>query len=96
LTVPPFTAVEAYDAVKTIENVRVPFTQVLRITATNKDDDSALSGREIVSQMLFNFVGGVVSTVSDDYIDISFRGYATIDQLFQATTNVNELVGSCD
>lgn len=95
LTLPPFTALEAYNAVKTIDNVRVPFTQVLRITATDKDDGSALSGREIQSQMLFNFVGGVVRTVGDDHIDIGFRGQATIDQLFESTTDVFELAGAC-
>ena len=96
LTLPPFTALEAWDAIKTIRNVRVPFTQVLRITATSKDDGSALSGREIQSQMLFNFVGGVVSTVGADFIDISFRGHTTIDQMFESTTNVQEIPGACD
>ncbi|MCH7681969.1 ETX/MTX2 family pore-forming toxin [candidate division KSB1 bacterium] len=96
LTLPPFTALEAWDAVKTIRNVRVPFTQVLRITATSKDDGSALSGREIQTLMLFNFVGGVVSRVGADFIDISFRGHATIDQMFESTTNVQEIPGACD
>jgi len=96
ITVPPNTAVEAYDAVKTIEHVRVPFTQVLRITGTNKDDGIALTGREIRSQMLFNFVGGVITAVGENYVDISFRGNAIIDQLFEATTNVVELEGACD
>ena len=96
LTLPPFTAIEAWDAVKTIDNVRVPFTQMLRITATSKDDGSALSGRDIQSQMLFNFVGGVVSTVGADFIDISFRGHTTIDQMFESTTNVQEIPGACD
>ena len=96
LTLPPFTALEAWDAVKTIRNVRVPFTQVLRITATSKDDGSALSGREIQTLMLFNFVGGVVSRVGADFIDIGFRGHATIDQMFESTTNVQEIPGACD
>jgi hypothetical protein len=83
-----------YDAVRTIQNVRVPFTQVLRITATY-DDGSALTGPEIVTQMLFNFVTGVPSAIGDEYVDVSIRGHTLIDQLFEAETNVNELPGVC-
>lgn len=96
LTLPPFTAVEAYDAVKTIDDVRVPFTQMVRITATYEDDGAALSGDEIQSQMLFNLVDGVVSRVGDRFVDISIRGQAVIDQLFEATTNVSELPDACN
>lgn len=96
ITVPPYSAVEVYDAVKTIANVRIPFTQVLRISGTNKDTDEPLTGLEVRSQMMFNFVGGVVTAVGDTYVDIGFRGEVTIDQLLHATTNVNELEGACD
>jgi hypothetical protein len=96
LTLPPYTAVEAYDAVKTIENVRIPFTQVLRISGTRKDGGRALSGQEIRSQMLLNLVGGVIQTVGANYVDIGVRGYAVIDKLFKATTNVTEIPGACD
>jgi len=96
ITLPPYSAVEAYDAVKTIPNVRVPFTQVLRISATDKDTGQNLTGIEVRSQMLFNFVGGVVTAVGADYVDIGFRGEVVIDQMLQATTHVIELEGACD
>lgn len=96
ITLPPYSAVEAYDAVKTIDDVKLPFTQVLRISATDKDTGQSLSGLEIRSQMLFNFVGGVVTAVAADYLDIGFRGEVVIDQMLHATTNVNELEGACD
>ncbi len=96
ITLPPYSAVEAYDAVKTIPNVRVPFTQVLRISATDTDTDLNLTGIEVRSQMLFNFVGGVVTAVGADYVDIGFRGEVVIDQMLQATTHVIELEGACD
>ena len=96
LTLPPYTAVTVYDAVKTVEDVRVPFTQVLRITGTKKDGGRTLSGPEIRSQMLFNFVGGVIQAVGADYVDVGLRGFAVIDKLFQATTTVTEIEGACD
>ncbi len=96
LTLPPYSAVEVYDAVKTINNVRVPYTQVIRISATNTDTGLPLTGQEIRSQMLFNFVGGVITAIEDDCIDIGFRGYVVIDQLMHATANIDELEGGCD
>jgi len=95
LTVPPFTGLEVYDAVKTVTGVRVPFTQVLRIRASDKDTGAILSGPEIVTQLIFNFVTGVVSTVGADYVDISIRGYAQIDEVFEATTDVSDIEGAC-
>jgi hypothetical protein len=96
ISLPPHTAVNAYDAIKTINNVRVPFTQVLRVTGTVKNGGRPLSGEEIRSQLLFNFVGGVIQAVGADYVDVGVRGYAVIDKLFQATTSVNDIPGACD
>ncbi|MCH7964661.1 MAG: hypothetical protein IH852_12075 [Bacteroidetes bacterium] len=97
LTVPPFTAVEIYDAIETVKNIKVPFTQELRIRATDTQNNNAsLSGEEIVTQMLFNFVEGVVSNVGSDFIDITFRGNATMTELFNGYTDVNELENACN
>jgi hypothetical protein len=96
LTVPPNTAVEVYDAVKTIRNVRVPFTQTVRITGSRRSNGAPLSGPELVTQMLFNFVGGLIADVGSDYVDVTLRGSSMIDQLMEATTDVNDLLGACD
>lgn len=96
LALPPHTAVEVYDAVRTIEGVRVPFSQVLRISGTYKEDGSALSGQEIMSQMLFNFVTGVPTQIGTTFVDISLRGRMEIDQLLQAQTDANDIPGACD
>ena len=95
LTLPPYSAVEVYDTVKTITNVRVSYTQVLRIRATNIDTGEPLTGQEIRSQMLFNFVGGVITDVEDEYLDIGFRGEVQMDKLMHATTVVNEVEDAC-
>jgi hypothetical protein len=95
-TVKEYTAVEVYDAVKTIDDVIIPFTQVLRIQGMDKDTSELLTGEEIRSQMLFNFAGGVITAVGADYVDMTLRGRAIVDQLFEATTNQEEIVGACD
>jgi hypothetical protein len=46
--------------------------------------------------MLLNLVGGVIQTVGANYVDIGVRGYAVINKLFKATTNVTEIPGACD
>ena len=35
ITLQPYTAVQAYDAVKTVENIKLPFTQTLRIRGSD-------------------------------------------------------------
>ena len=96
ITVPAYTAVDVYDAVKTIDNVTVPFTQQIRISGVDKDTQEPLTGEEIQSQMLFNFVGGLITAVGDTYVDFTLRGIAHIDHAFEATTNVENIDGACD
>ncbi len=95
VTVPPFTVVEVRDLIKKIPNVRVPFTQVLRIRGTDSGTGTSLSGEEIVGQLVFNFFGGVVQTIGADYVDISLRGMATIDNFYKASTRVDEVENGC-
>ena len=93
---PPFTAVRVSDFVRTIEDVVIPFTQVFRVRGRYRDDDIALSGPEIATQMLFNFFDGVITQVSGDFLDISIRGKAVVDQFFEAETTVIDVPGACD
>jgi hypothetical protein len=96
LEVPPFSAIEVYDAVRSIENVRIPFTQVLRIRAVSREDGSALSGEDIMTQLVFNFVEGIPSQIGTDFVDVSIRGDVFVDQMFETETNANELTGVCN
>ena len=95
VTVPPFTVVEVRDLIKKIPNVRVPFTQVLRIRGTDSGTGTPITGEEIVGQLVFNFFGGVVQTIGADYVDISLRGMATIDNFYKASTRVDEVENGC-
>jgi len=96
LEVPPFSVIEVYDAVRTIKNVRTPYTQVLRLTGTYKNNAEPLSGPEIVTQTMFNFIEGVPSQISTNYVDITIRGNVFIDQMMEVETGADEIRGACD
>ena len=95
-TCPPYSAVHIQDTLKTIRDIRVPFTQVLRVTGAKRIGGRVLSGEEIRSQMLFNFVGGMIQAVGETYVDVAMRGYVTIDQVYEASTIVTDIEGACD
>lgn len=95
LEVPPFTGVEVFDAVRSVKDARIPFTQVLRLTAAYTNGDP-LSGDEIMTQMKFNFVEGVPIEIGDDFVDVSLRGDIDINQMFEVETGANDLPGACD
>lgn len=93
--IPAFTAVEVFDAIQVLENVKMPFVQKIRVRGKYNGVD-ALTGEDIVSQLLANQFDGVVSRVEQDYVEISIRGTATIDKFFEVESQVNELKGECD
>jgi hypothetical protein len=93
--IPPFTSVEVFDAIQTIEDVKIPFVQVLRVQG-NYDDDTRMTGSDIQSQLLANQFGGVISAIGDDYVDISIRGTSTVNKFFEVESQVNEIDGDCE
>ena len=92
----PYTAVEVYDAIKKVDNVITPFIQTIRISGSYKSSGNILTGPELVTQMQFNFVGGVISRIESNFIEVTLRGQATMDEIFDATTEVHEIEGACD
>ncbi len=95
ITVPPFTGVEAYDSIATFDNVRMPFVQRLRVRGSY-DGVAPLTGDQIVSQLMANQFGGVVSNVGSDFVDITIRGSAEIANYYEAYRGVVEVPGICD
>jgi len=96
-TVPPYTYVEINDAVKSIDNINVPFTQVLRIRAKDRrNNDIPLSGPEIVQQLLSNLTTGAIKQVRSDYVDITLRGNVKMDRIMHAFTTVTEDTTRCN
>jgi hypothetical protein len=95
LEVPPFSGTEVYDAVRVIKDARVPYTQVLRIRGQYQNGP-ALTGDEIMTQMMANFAGGVPLKVGDDYVDIGLSGTVHINEMFETETGADDLPDACD
>lgn len=95
LEIVPFTGVEVFDAVRVVKDARVPFTQVVRLSA-QYTNGPALTGDEIMTQMQFNFVEGVPLDVGDDYVDVGLSGYVHINEMFETETGVDEIDDACD
>lgn len=94
LEVPPFSGTEVYDAVRVIKNARVPFTQVIRLTA-QYTNGPALSGDEIMTQLMFNFVTGVPIEIGDDFVDVGLAGQVDINEMFETETGANDIENAC-
>jgi len=96
LQIQPYSGVEVYDAIRIVNNVRIPFTQLIRISGTYKNSGISLTGAEIVSQLLFNLSSGIPSAIGADYVDVSIRGSAVIDQMFEVETGANQINDACN
>ena len=94
LEVLPYTGVEVFDAVRVVKNARLPFTQVIRVTA-NYTNGIPLTGGEIRTQMMANFVSGVPIQVGADFVDVGISGYVTINEMFETETGVHEIPDAC-
>ncbi|MEC3908105.1 hypothetical protein VOI54_13825 [Tamlana sp. 2201CG12-4] len=96
LNIPAYTWIEAYDAVKSVDNVITPFVQKAKISGKYKIGSNAvLTGPEILTQIQFNFFEGVIHKVEDDNIEITIKGKAIMDELFSSSTGVNDVPGGC-
>lgn len=85
-SIPPYTSMDAYDAVQTYRDVVVFYVQKIRVSG--KRNDVPLKGEEIVSQMIANEFGGVVTEIGDTYVTITIRGKVNIENLMNTQTDV--------
>lgn len=83
--VPPYTSVDTYDAVQTYRNVVVFYVQKIRVSG--KRGTVPLTGDEIVSQLIANQFGGVVTEIGDTYVTISVRGKVNVANLMATQTD---------
>ena len=89
ITVPPYTKLEIYDILKSIDNVTVPFTQVLRVRSKDRRNNGLpLSGPEIVTQLFSNLVTSAIKKVGEDFVDVTIRGNVKINRVLNAYTTV--------
>jgi len=95
ITVPPKSASLVYDAFQSYDNIKVNVVQRLRVRGTEHNTGEALSGEEISSQFHFNGFKGITTEVGSDYIEITLRGVATMDKVFDSQSEVQEVAANC-
>lgn len=95
VSVPEFTVVDVNDAIMTVRNVRIPFTQLLRVTGLDLSASLPMTGEEIATQITSNIATCLITDVGADSVLVSIRGVAQVDQMFNASTLVQEIPGSC-
>jgi hypothetical protein len=88
-------AVQVYDAIQTLDNVRVPFTKEFRLEGINADGEK-IRGEDIQFQLFTNRFNGVVRAISPDYVDFTVKGNTIVDKMLEVETRVSEIEGACN
>ncbi|MGC9341849.1 MAG: hypothetical protein ACP5E3_04040 [Bacteroidales bacterium] len=91
----PNSAIEVYDAIQTLENVRVPFTKSFRLQGEDGNGNK-IKGEDIQFQLFANRFEGVVSFIGEDYVDFTVKGTTLVDRMLEVETKVSEIDGACD
>ncbi|WP_222983734.1 hypothetical protein [Flagellimonas meishanensis] len=94
--VPPGIAIAVADIYQQYINIKVPFIQRFRISGKYQEDNSELSGQEILTQFAFNSFTGVVTDVQDNFIEVTVRGTTTIDRIIETSTETRDIANACN
>lgn len=92
---PPFTVVDVYDAIKSVNDIYIPFVLKYRLTGTYALDGKELSGNEIAQNLSNNNFSGLINSVNDTDVLFSLRGSAKMNTLFQSSSGALEIVNGC-
>lgn len=101
VNIPPKSASLVSDAYQTYSKVELPFVQTLRLRADHVNPNTnavigAMTGKEIVTQLVFSNFSGYVIAVGDYYADITLRGKTTLDNLVDTKSEVKDVVPNCE
>ena len=94
VTVLPYSAIEVFDVIQNLENIKIPFVQRYIIRGSVNQD--YLSGSEIESQLIANAFNGVVTERGSDFIVISVRGAVNIENYFEFNNTLHDILGACE
>lgn len=94
VTVLPYSAIEVFDVIQKLENIKIPFVQRYIIRGSVNQD--YLSGSEIESQLIANAFNGVVTERGTDFIVISVRGAVNIENYFEFNNTLHDILGACN
>ena len=95
ITVPSKSAVQAYDAFQSYDNIKVNVVQRVQVRGRNQIDNRALSGDQIATQFHFNGFDGVITRIGPDYAEVTIRAVATMDKVFKSKSDVQEVAANC-
>ncbi|NHF61334.1 hypothetical protein FK220_018415 [Flavobacteriaceae bacterium TP-CH-4] len=95
ITVPAKSAVLAYDAFQRYDNIKVNVVQRVQVKGRNQINNQALSGKQIATQFHFNGFDGVITQIGPDYAEVTIRGVATMDKIFNSKSDVQEVNANC-
>lgn len=95
ITVLPNSASLVYDAFQSYENIKVNVVQRLRVRAKEFTTGEALSGEEISTQFHFNGFEGIITEVGSDFIEVTLRGVANMDNIFKSKSEVQDVAANC-
>ncbi|WP_437399927.1 hypothetical protein [Flagellimonas lutimaris] len=94
--VPSGTAIAVADIYQQYVNIKVPFVQRFRIHGNYQEDDSELTGQEILTQFAFNSFTGVVTDVQSNFIEVTVRGTTSIDRIIETSTETRDIAIACN
>ena len=102
VTVPAGSASLVYDAYQTYSNVKIPFVKRFRIFADQIEPSEnnafvgALSGDDIATQLrITNFIG-VITNISNDYVEVTLRGTTVLDNMVDTQSEVQDVAANCN
>lgn len=96
IELPPYLVVDIYDAVKTIDDITIPYVLKLKVRGKFTEDNRELSGDEIVSQLRNNWFGGLIVQTNDNDVLITIRGESKMNSLFESSSGAYEILNGCD
>ncbi|TRZ43158.1 hypothetical protein DMZ48_10725 [Robertkochia solimangrovi] len=96
IELPPFTVVDIYDAVKSVDDVVIPFVLKYRIKGTYVEDDRELSGEEIVNQLENNWFDGLINDVNENNVLFTLSGNARMSSVFESSSGAFEIPDGCN
>jgi hypothetical protein len=91
----PRSAVEVYDAVQSLDNVKIPYTKEFRLEGVNSDGVK-INGNELQFQLFTSQFEGIVVATGPDYVDFTIRGTTVVDRMLEVETRVTEISGACN
>ncbi len=94
--VPPGTAISVADVYQQYQNIKVPFIQRFRIFGKYQENNTELTGQQILTQFTFNSFTGVVTDVQSNFIEVTVRGVTIIDRLIETTTETRDIPNACN